>query len=661
MSSRGALLAGAFAAGLVCRGLAPWTLWVCAALGLWGLRSPSRWLPAAPAGALLLLFTAGSLWGDIRLPDPVEGKQGLSNPHYRPLLRPLPRPDGAYPEARYPPEDPLHPLPDRPGASPAVRDLLSAVLLNRRDGLDPGWTGAFRASGTSHLLAVSGLHVGILLALFLGLLRIIPLRARLRAAAVTVALAGYVAAIGAPPSAVRAGVMGAVAVWTAALQRRIPAGSLLPAALLLALVLWPRLVFSTGFQLSASALAGIGLALRGMPRHRLSTPGGRIEAYLRVSLGAQAGVLPLQAAVFGTLYPLAPLVNLALVPMVGLWLPAELAAMAATALWAPAGSLLSGPAELLGRLVLSVVAFSSAIPGSIRPLPGWAVWPALGMLLAWGMGGRRRMAALGLLAVVVWSPLAVEGRARVVFLDVGQGDATVVEYGSPRRFLVIDGGPAWSNWDAGTSVVVPYLASRGCRRIELLVVSHPDGDHTSGLHAVAEHFEVGALVRGTWSASDRAGALHLRDQLLEGGVPELIPRSGDVLELAPGVRLTVLAGRVEDPDGIHMEANARSLVLRLELERLTVLLPGDLEMHAEGRLAPYRRALRSRVLKAAHHGSDDATSTALIEAVRPELVVVSAGKGNRYGHPGPNLLARLAAAGVPLHRTDRLGALVLSP
>ncbi|MFO7769612.1 MAG: DNA internalization-related competence protein ComEC/Rec2 [bacterium] len=667
MSSRGALIVGAFTAGLLCAGLTSPTLLVLAALGLWGVRHPARWVPAAPAAALLLLFTAGAVWGGFWMPDRPEGKEGLWNPHYRPLVRPLPvergeragqGEEGEEERARL---HPLHPLPARPGASPSVRSLLAAVLLNRRDGMDPGWTRAFRTSGTSHLLAVSGLHVGILLALFLGVLRLLPLGPGSRAAAVTGALIAYILAIGAPPSAVRAGAMGSVAVWALALRRRIAPGNLLPSALLLALFLWPPLAFSTGFQLSASALTGIGLALEGFETDRLSRSGGGAEAFLRISLGAQVGVLPVQIAVFGTLHPVAPAVNLAAVPLVGLWLPAELVAMAAHLIWAPAGALLAGPAELLGRGLLALVAGAASLPGAVRPLPAWALWPASGTLLAWARGGRWRLVALLLLGLTVWSPLAGGGGARVVFLDVGQGDATVVEYGSPRRFVVVDGGPAWREWDAGASVVVPYLASRGCRRVELLVATHPDGDHTSGLEAVAEAFEVGTFVRGTWSPGDRSGALRFRERLLRSGVREAVAESGDLFQLDEGVRLEVLGGSVTGSRGRGLDANGRSLVLRLDLRGLTVLLPGDLEMEAEYRLEPFRSRLGSQVLKVAHHGSDDATSAALISSTAPRLAVISAGRGNRYGHPGTKLLARLSAAGVPLHRTDVRGALVLSP
>lgn len=660
MSSRGALLVGAFAAGLLCHGLAAWTLWITAAVGLWCVRRDSAWIPIAPAGVLLLLFAAGALWGCLRLPEPPAGKQGLRNPHYRPLVPPLSRKE--VDRSDPPPMDPgpLHPLPARPGASPAVRSLLAAVLLNRRERMDPGWAGAFRVSGTSHLLAVSGLHVGILLALFLGLLRLLPLGGTVRASMVTVALSAYVLAIGAPPSAVRAAAMGTLAIWMVAARRRIAPGSLLPAALLLALFLWPSLAFSTGFQLSASALTGIGLAMRGFDSRVLAGWRGRMEAFLRISLGAQAGVLPLQLAIFGTLHPAAPVVNLAAVPLVGLWLPTELAAMLAQTVWHPAGLVLAGAAELLGQGVLRVVALAGSIPGAAIPVPRCASLTALGMLLAWSLGGRMRMVALTLLVLTVWSPL-LAGRERVVFLDVGQGDATVVEYGSPRRFVVVDGGPAWRDWDAGASVVVPYLASRGCRRVELIIATHPDADHTSGLEAVAEAFPVGAFVRGSWLPGDRPGALRMRDRLLRSGVPEWIARSGDVLELDRDIRLEVLAGEMPAERSRHTDPNQRSLVLRLDMRGLTVLLPGDLEIGSEYRLLPYGHLLRSDVLKVSHHGSDDATSEALIQAVGAGLAVVSSGRRNRYGHPGPNLLARLAAAGVPLHRTDGQGALVLSP
>ncbi len=619
-----------------------------------GLLLPVRSPRLRRAGGLLLAGLAASLVGALTFAGPYGRPAPLPTGRHNPDFRPLPLQVGARPESAARPAPAALP----PDGQDPLRSLERAVLAGRREGLPPDWRIAFRAAGAAHLLAISGLHLGILTGLLLGLLRLLPIPRPASALLATAALALYVAAVGAPPSALRAGLMTGLGLLLWGSGRLPPTDSLLPAALLLLLGAAPALLASPGFLLSASATGGIVLALRGFETRRLERLGGRLEAFLRVSLGAQAGVLPAQILCFGTLCPLGWVVNLGAVPLAGLWLPAVLAARALEVLGGWPAAVARAWSDGLGDALVGGVIAVSRLPGACVPAPGWAAAAALLGLLAWARGGRGRIAALGLLALVVWSPLFDPGRPRIVFLDVGQGDAVVIETRRPRRTVVVDAGPAWGTWDSGREVVLPYLRARGVPRIDLLVLSHPDNDHLGGAAALIARFPVGAVVRGAWPQAPTGGVAALERVVAATGTPVRTLQAGDVLRLSRHDRMEVLAGADTFPGSGW---NDRSLVLRCVVEGLRVLLPGDLEQAGEMRLRPRWGYLEAEVLKVAHHGSPDATSPAFLAGVDPALAVVSVGRGNRFGHPAEALMARLEDAGVHVLRTDRGGAVVLLP
>jgi len=614
--------------------------------------------------AALLLFLLASLWS-ARLEigfnigvrqESEEIKQGLRNPHFRSLISLTAR-DSV---RAGPPE---HLLAERPAwASEPVWAMAQALLLNRREALSPCWIAAFRSAGAAHLMAVSGLHIGILLGIFLAILRMMQIRRRAIAIFTVGAVWAYILLIGAPPSAVRAGLMVTVGLGMWGAGRLPQPGRLLPVAVLAALVARPSLLASVGFQLSVAAVAGIGLGLRGFRARSLETVGGKIIAFLRVSLGAQAGVLPVQIITFGTYTTLAPLVNVIAVPLMGIWLPSVVASLGLGLMGGPAAVVAGAFCEGVGRILLWWILLWASYPGILVPVPVWVAVVVAAGLVGWMVGGRGRLLAMACLAALVWIPAFETGRPRITFLDIGQGDAIVIETRNPKRVVVVDAGPAFKDWSAGRAVVAPYLRARAVRRIDLLVASHPDIDHIGGMGALVDEYPVLCFLRGQWYNVDARSAYQLQHRLDASGAQTLAPEAGDRIELGDDSWIDVLAGS-NSSAGVGVEiplsSNNRSLVLRLNLEGLTVLLCGDLERSGERELVHFWSYLSCSVLKVPHHGGEGGLSAELLEAVRPSLAVISVGAGNRYGHPSPKLLARLREAGAAVWRTDLSGALVM--
>lgn len=267
-------------------------------------------------------------------------------------------------------------------------------------------------------------------------------------------------------------------------------------------------------------------------------------------------------------------------------------------------------------------------------------------------------AALFLLPLLSCRP--VPPVLRVTFLDVGQGDATVIETPS-GRVVVVDGGgipqtDEREGSDPGSRVVVPFLRSRGISTIDLLVATHPDDDHVQGLVAVTERLQVRAALDSGLPASVGPCA-RLRAAWKVRGIRTHTARRGQSFDLGGGVWLDVLHPAEPLLHGTRSDDNNNAIVLRLRYGQVRVLLTADAEQDAEQSLLRSGQDLRAQVLKVGHHGSRGSSSAAFLAAVHPEQAVLSCGRNNRFGHPHRETLERLR--GVTLWRTDQQGAVRL--
>lgn len=252
----------------------------------------------------------------------------------------------------------------------------------------------------------------------------------------------------------------------------------------------------------------------------------------------------------------------------------------------------------------------------------------------------------------------------MTFLDVGQGDACVIEGPPPaRRVVVVDGGgrpgiDERAGGDPGTRIVVPFLRHRGIRTVDLIVPTHPDDDHVQGLIAVVDRLTVRAALVGDFSGDSESYA-RLRERLQRRRVSVLKAQRGQVIDLSGGARLEVLHPPSPSVAGGLLTANNESIVLRLVYGRARLLLTGDAEWEAEASLLAARCDLSADLIKIGHHGSRGSSTTAFLKRVAPTLAVISCGRGNTYRHPHPEVLERLERHGIRVFRTDRDGAVVV--
>ncbi|HVS12763.1 MAG TPA: ComEC/Rec2 family competence protein [Thermoanaerobaculia bacterium] len=609
------------------------------------LAAPPVWLTVAAdqPPAAVELWVRGTLKPGERPPNGLPGPAGLVRLHAKSERLVEPRARGgaasALAEVGRWARRRLERMPAEEAAHPGVR-LALALVLGESWRLEPEVRDALRLWGLAHLTAASGLHLGMVAAACAGAVAWTSGARRWFLPALAVVL--YCGLVGGRPSLLRAALMLGLA-WVARGARRssraIDGLCVAAAALVLA---DPRVLDDVGFRLSFAATAGIVLygpvlrrAWRALPSW-MATP-------LSVAVAAQLFTAPFTVSSFSSLPLAAPLLNLLFVPWTAgallasfAWVGLRLAGAPLAAAWlapwaAPFGLLPALPAPLWVAPPLAVSLGAGAVAAV---LAGW--------LLA-----RPRLAAIAVLGLALWLA-AGGGGARepeLWMLDVGQGDALVLRSG--RRTVLIDGG-GWRRGDFAGRVLLPALLRRGVRRIDLAILSHADVDHCGGLLGAARRLPIAELWTGAEPGSGGCG-----DQLAN-----LLGHRAR--RVAGGETARIGEWRLQvAPRAAGGDDNRRSLVVRAEASGRVVLLTGDLDAAGEGMLRGSGFDLRADVLKVAHHGSRSSSGSRFLESVSPRHALVSAGRGNAYGHPSPVVTERLRDRGVTVWRSDLDGLVLL--
>jgi competence protein ComEC len=543
------------------------------------------------------------------------------------------------------------PLPDDVGG------LLPGLVIGDTSRLDPAVEAEFRATGLTHLTAVSGANVAIVLGVVVFLARWLRGGPWVVAGVCAVALVGFVILARPSPSVVRAAIMGGVALLALATGRARAAAPALAVAVLTGLVIDPGLAVDAGFALSVLATAALVLvAPRWRDRLRAAgVPAGAAEA-IAVPAAAQVACAPVVAALSGSISLVAVPANLLAVPAVAPATVLGVGAAVVSPLWPPGAAFLAWLASWPTRWLVGVARLGAGLPAAAVP------WPAAvggGLLLAlvtvavvllsrWRPG--RLVMSVGLLAAVVGAvPVRVLGPgwppdgAVVVACDVGQGDAVVLPV-RPGRAVVVDTGPE------------PVGVDDCLRRLEvdvvsLLAITHFHADHIGGIGGVMRGRRVLGVVLPTFDEPAQG------ERLVRAAAPTV-----PVVEAGPGwsyvdgnLRLR-LVGPASPVTGTRSDPNNNSLVLRAGHAGVSMLLGGDAEIEEqEALLAEVDPGqLRAHVFKVPHHGSAYQDHR-LFAAVDAEVALISVGSANRYGHPSPAVMDRLRREGARVFRTDMDG------
>ena len=534
---------------------------------------------------------------------------------------------------------------------PASAALLGGLLLGDRTELPHDLDDTFRRAGVYHILAVSGFNVALLAGAVWALCRLARVGRRASACTAIVVVTGFALVVGGEPSVLRAVVMAVLVLIALVLEREASVVNSLALAALAILAVRPGDLVDPGFQLSFAATAGIVAG---------PLPRGLVAGALGVSAAAQIAVLPVTLTHFNQLSTIGVLANLGVVPLAG---AATIGGLVGVLLALASDTLAAVAFDAVWPVLLAlrgVAALAAAVPGAVIHLPA-PHWSALacyagGLLvaLAWwrripsdAMAQGRAAPAAAILLLVASVTIAAwplvrppDGLLRVSVLDVGQGDAIVVETPDGRALVIDAGGGGVGRLDAGERVVAPFLWNRGFLRLSATAVTHLDADHAGGMPAVHRLFGVPARLTADGLAREPYVAGGARLALVRARTPP--PRAAAEDRVTP-------RGRT---------ANNEAMVLRLDYGLASFLLASDIEAAREAELVAGDADLGASVLKVPHHGARGSSTAPFVAAVGPSVAVISVGPRNTYGHPSRDALTRLAAAGARVYRTDRDGAVL---
>ena len=555
--------------------------------------------------------------------------------------------------------------------------ILAGALWGERGTVPAAIRDDFQATGTVHVLVTAGLHLGVIAGLIAAIFTVLGVH-RIGASLATIPLVyAYAWTSGWHLPSQRAAAMIAVALIARAAGARTVSLNTLAAAAILVAAAWPVAVESVSFALSFSCVAAIVLfapaisaKLHALRLHQ------RIAEALALTVATQIGVWPLTAATFFTVAPYALFANAVVVPLVGITMMMGLATLTLHPI--PALSAVAARWDTwLVAIILTVTHGIASLPGArmtITPPPAWsiALYDVAAVAAALVLRYRGIAAALGLLIiaggiVLVAPQMRRDANLTITVLDVGQGDAIVIR--APRgHTIVIDTGgrlergptidgqsPAERSADR---IVLPYLRRAGITRIDLLVLTHPHGDHVGGFAGIVRNFRVDEV----FDSGQRYGGRAFNDGMREAAirhVPVHIARCGDRWSSDDGVNLSIISpcGALIS-DGKN-DVNENSVVAMLRYRAFNMLFTGDAGFQTERRLLREGVDLRADVLKAGHHGSAYASSSGFLAAVRPRIAFISVGRHNVFGHPAASTIDALTAVAATVYRTDQCGAITL--
>ena len=580
---------------------------------------------------------------------------------------------------------------------PDLAGFYRSLLLGERYALSADLREQLYEAGIGHLLAISGLHLGLVagfafLICHFVLVRLPPVAGRWGARPVAVLAAfpvalGYGLLTGMALPALRATLMLTVFTLAFVVEReRDLVNSLLLAAFLI-LSIYPEALFSASFQLSFIGVAALICTLSALPVPRLLVPqndkweklrslGRRVYQFVCGSLIISLYTAPVALYHFHRFATLGLLANLIAVPLVGfLVLPAGLLAV----LSLPLSVSLAGFLLTLGSLALSpIIALSGKVasitwanfwPGS----PGaWQVALAYLILLLPLAKARRwcrfsLMALCSLILIVSWVIPnhfhSARSLLRVTFLDVSQGNSAVVEFPGQSIMLIDGGGFQGNSFDVGRYVLAPYLWHRRITRLDTMVLSHPHPDHYQGLRFVAAHFPIEQFWYSTLSWWD-PDLRSLVKTLAEKKAALLGPRQLVTDRYINGVEVQVLHPAADFTDSsttpTDKELNNLSLVIRLKYKDVSFLFPGDMEKETEDQLASLPHLEPVDVLLVPHHGSRTSSSLPLLKRLKPKIAIFSVGFENHFHLPAHQIRRRYDALSIRTYRTDLDGAITVT-
>ena len=572
---------------------------------------------------------------------------------------------------------------------PLSAAIVAAVLIGDRAGLPDDVRTRLQAAGTYHVIAISGGNIAILAGLSVGLLYLCGFASRGAAVLTLLLLLAYADVVTAGASVWRATVMAVCYLAARVVDHRCPPWQAMGVAAALVVCAKPLDVRDAGFILTFGATAALleaarRMTLRAHDTGRSSTNqslfawssgplrwlAASLVASLVASAAAEVVLLPVSASSFSRVTSAGLLLNLVAVPLMSV---VQIAGMVVSLMdWS---ALIAYPAGWIAHQAAHGIVWSSTLVDAVPWLTRRVPPPMAVVVLLYYAGlaatlvcrGAGRVAGL---VVLVAAGVAIAagvqpiragfepGRLRLTVFDVGQGDAELLELPDRSRLQVDSGGIPFGStgFDIGFRVLAPALWARGIRAIDTLLLTHGDPDHIGGATSLIDDFGVAHIWQGI-PAPPHAPMREVLAHARQMGVAVQARVAGEQQQAGP-VRIRILHPPPADWERRQVR-NDDSVVLEVLYGHVAILLTGDIGADVEREILPKLTPAAIRILKVAHHGSRTSSSAELLEGWRPQIAIISCGRGNSFGHPAPDVLERLRAVGAAIYRTDLQGQITL--
>jgi len=559
--------------------------------------------------------------------------------------------------------------------SPSSESFLKALLLGRRESLDKGIIENFQNAGVIHVLAISGLHVGFVALIFFVVLSFFPIYFKRRNLLLIFLLIFYMFLTGAQPPVVRATFMAILILVSINLERPASIYNSIFAAAFIILLFEPEQIFWVGFQFSFIAVLSIIYFYEKLKwlRPKLLQPfkSHKIKFFVDkvilmpflVSFSAQIGTLPLTMHYFHKLSLVAFLLNILVIPFIGIIVAMGFLFFLLAFLSPAFAAIYANFLELLINLLVNGIEAAANAPAAFLYIPHFSVLSILLymtiiiLVFNWKKESFRKVGITitALLTFILLVQSITQSRQlNLVIMDVGQGDAAFI-LTPQKKAILIDTGPSSRFTSSAQNAILPVLNNFNVSHISHLFISHPHLDHMGGTFGLLKYIEIDSAyippMQHPYKWNDS-----LLTAFADFSIPSRKLRFGDEVIIDDETRVYVLAPFPEFSNftsNTGHNLNNNSLVLLIRHRENTLLFPGDAEREAEKNLVLWSRILKTDFLKIGHHGSKTSTSKDFLTLANPAYSSISVGEGNKFGHPSMMILDRLHLSGTEVFRTDK--------
>lgn len=544
-------------------------------------------------------------------------------------------------------------------------EVMKAIILGERDNLPVQWEEYFSLSGANHLLAISGLHVGFIMLIFISITGLLNIPEGLRNFIITTLIIVYIILTGIRPSVLRAGLLVVLFLWAPYFNRKGDLFNLLGFSVIVNIIINPYDIFTPGFQLTYIVLIMIVIWYKILIKY--------LPAPLALSMAAQFGSVPIIAYYFNIITPIGIITNIWAIPLVGLIvilaIPGSILGLIHPVFSLIVNKIVYYFLYLLfeGTKIMAYFPFGNHYVASPSPFILIILYLFL-LIIPYLLHKRvvpvnlrkarqRLYFSSTILVLLVFLNIILpvfQDELEIIFFSVGQGDSILINLPGSKHVLVDGGGLSGINSNKGETVLLPYLRKYGIENLDIIFVSHFDTDHALGIAGILGHIRSRLLILPYNYDESNYLAKKIINLAKRKNIPIKYVRSGEDIFIGK----TIFQVFNPPVGSTGLSDNDNSIVLKISYLNFDLLLTGDLEKEGEYRLISSDYDLESEVIKLGHHGSDGSSSFSFLKLVSPKEAVISVGRNN-YGHPSPNVINRVKRIGARTWRTDLHGAIII--